>query len=193
MYDITNQNLLDNPERYQRFPFLGMEFITDYIKKRNSIIDDFQNINQKKILEFSDVIIPKNKLLKENIITNQKLYEIYTKILQDNEFEDELNKFIKKFEITRKIYEEYSKDMKIGIGSFYELNNYIILSLCNLFAYEKKINLKYLNTALKLNDIICSSQNLLENNKENSRLLEFILKKEIEYVNNLSMKKGVSK
>ena len=136
MYDITNQNLLDNPQRYQRFPFLGMEFITDYIKKRNSIIDNFQNINQKRILKFSDIIIPKNKLLKEYIITNQKLYEIYTKILQDNEFENELNKFIKKFEITRKIYEQYSKDMKIGIGSFYELNNYIMLSFWRNASYR---------------------------------------------------------
>ena len=126
MYDITNQNLLDNPEKYQRFPFLGMEFITDYIKKRTTIINNNKNINQKSILEFSDIIIPKNKLLKENIITNQKLYEIYTKILDDNEFEDELNKFIKKFEIKRKIYEEYSNDMKTGIGSFYKLNNYLI-------------------------------------------------------------------
>lgn len=191
MYDITNQNLLDNPEKYQRFPFLGMEFITDYIKKRTTIINNNKNINQKSILEFSDIIIPKNKLLKENIITNQKLYEIYTKILDDNEFEDELNKFIKKFEIKRKIYEEYSNDMKTGIGSFYKLNNYLILSLCNLLAYEKKENLKYLNTVLKLNDVICSTLNLLNNNEESNQLLVYVLKKEIEYVNKLAMEKGV--
>jgi hypothetical protein len=191
LYDITNQNLLDNPEKYQRFPFLGMEFITDYIKKRTTIINNNKNINQKSILEFSDIIIPKNKLLKENIITNQKLYEIYTKILDDNEFEDELNKFIKKFEIKRKIYEEYSNDMKTGIGSFYKLNNYLILSLCNLLAYEKKENLKYLNTVLKLNDVICSTLNLLNNNEESNQLLVYVLKKEIEYVNKLAMEKGV--
>ena len=191
MYDITSQNLLDNPEKYQRFPFLGMEFITDYIKKRTTIINNNKNINQKSILEFSDIIIPKNKLLKENIITNQKLYEIYTKILDDNEFEDELNKFIKKFEIKRKIYEEYSNDMKTGIGSFYKLNNYLILSLCNLLAYEKKENLKYLNTVLKLNDVICSTLNLLNNNEESNQLLVYVLKKEIEYVNKLAMEKGV--
>ena len=191
MYDITNQNLLDNPEKYQRFPFLGMEFITDYIKKRTTIINNNKNINKKSILEFSDIIIPKNKLLKENIITNQKLYEIYTKILDDNEFEDELNKFIKKFEIKRKIYEEYSNDMKTGIGSFYKLNNYLILSLCNLLAYEKKENLKYLNTVLKLNDVICSTLNLLNNNEESNQLLVYVLKKEIEYVNKLAMEKGV--
>ena len=191
MYDITNQNLLDNPEKYQRFPFLGMEFITDYIKKRTTIINNNKNINQKSILEFSDIIIPKNKLLKENIITNQKLYEIYTKILDDNEFEDELNKFIKKFEIKRKIYEEYSNDMKTGIGSFYKLNNYLILSLCNLLAYEKKENLKNLNTVLKLNEVICSTLNLLNNNEESNQLLVYVLKKEIEYVNKLAMEKGV--
>ena len=191
MYDITNENLLENPEKYQRFPFLGMEFFTDYIKKRISIIDTRKNISQKNILKFSDVIIPKNESSKENIITSQKLYEIYNKILDNNEFKNELNKFIKKFEITRKIYEKYSNDMKLGIGSFHKLNNYVILSLCNLLAYEKKKNLKYLNTSLKLNDVICSTTNLLDNDKETNELFVFILKKEIEYVNKLAIEKGV--
>lgn len=191
MYNITNQNLLDNPEKYQRFPFLGIEFISDYIKNRISIIETKKNIIQKQILNYSDIVIPKNESSKKNIITNKKLYEVYNKILNENEFEIDLNKFIKKFEITRKIYEEYSEDMKIGIGNFHKLNNYAILSLCNLLAYEKKRNLKYLNTALKLNDVICSTINLLEKDEISNELIEFILKKEIEYVKKLAIEKGV--
>jgi hypothetical protein len=191
LYNITNQNLLDNPEKYQRFPFLGIEFISDYIKNRISIIETKKNIIQKQILNYSDIVIPKNESSKKNIITNKKLYEVYNKILNENEFEIDLNKFIKKFEITRKIYEEYSEDMKIGIGNFHKLNNYAILSLCNLLAYEKKRNLKYLNTALKLNDVICSTINLLEKDEISNELIEFILKKEIEYVKKLAIEKGV--
>ena len=41
-YKITKNNLLEIPEKYQRFPFLGMDFLNDYKKNRQEIIDIYQ-------------------------------------------------------------------------------------------------------------------------------------------------------
>ena len=56
--------------------------------------------------------------------------------------------------------------------------------------YESTSNLKYLNTSLKLNDIICSQQKKLSNEIDIS-LIEYILKKEIELILNLCKIKGI--
>lgn len=191
LYNITNEDLLNNPEKYQRFPFLGKEFLQHYEQNRISIINERKNKSVEIINEFEKIIIPQIINNENNLRTREELIKNFLKILNGEEFEMELNLFIKKFEITRKIFEEYSNDYKTEIGSFYDLTNYIWLSLCVLFAYEKSSNLKYLNTSLKINDVICSQNNLLENNKEINQIFVFLLQKELECVKKLAIDKGV--
>lgn len=69
---------------------------------------------------------------------------------------DWLNLYIKRFEVTKKLYSTYTKKMKPVGEDFCSVGNYALLSISSLLFYEKKQNLKMLNCALKLNDLICS-------------------------------------
>ena len=59
--------------------------------------------------------------------------------------------------------------------------NYILLSNICVIKYEKTKNLKFLNTILKLNDLICSE---IENIKDKIELnlVEHCLNKELNFV-----------
>lgn len=191
MYDITNQDLLKFPEKYQRFPFLGTKFLKDYEENRISIINTRKKDSENFLQTFEEIKLPQIENNRKNILTYESLIEIFADILNEKEFKEKLNQFVRKFEITKKIHESYSDDLKKSIGSFNDLKNYLLLSLCNLFAYEKNLNLKYLNTALKINDVICSQNNLFQNKEELNQILVFVLQKELQYVKKLSREKGV--
>ena len=67
-----------------------------------------------------------------------------------------VNFFLKRFEIQKRLFEQYTKNPVCGQGSYIEPEPYIYLSqlLCKLYLETK--NLKYLNTLLKLNDTLSS-------------------------------------
>ena len=55
--------------------------------------------------------------------------------------------------------------------------------------YEKNTSLKYLNVFLKINDVLCSQfNNILE---EDKNLFCYLIKKEIEYIEELCKKKEI--
>jgi len=60
-------------------------------------------------------------------------------------------------------------------------SNYILLSFMCLIRYQVTSDLKYLNTFLKLNDMICSVKNLVVN-KIDISLFHFLLTSEMKYV-----------
>ena len=193
-YNFTNHNLIEKPEKYQRFPFMGIDFLKEYEKNRQRIINEEMKKISKRIDDYKDLRI--NELEREkndinSISTYSALCEIFHNILFEQEIIDSfilLKKFLVKFELKRRIHSTYTIDFKEEDDDFKDLKNYLILSLNNLLIYEKSNNLKYLNTSLKINDVICSC---LENFQleENLRVvLIFVLEKEIHHVHELCQK-----
>ena len=195
-YKITKNNLLEIPEKYQRFPFLGMDFLNDYKKNRQEIID---NITEKTVNKIKNVIEISNMMknisnLDDNINTQNKLNKIFQKIISSRNDETDLitlHKLSTKFELKKKIYSSYSNNFKDSYGIDNNLETYCLLSLCNLIMYEKKNNLKYFNTSLKINDTICSCINNIKNNESLKIILIFILEKEMNHINKICKKKGI--
>jgi hypothetical protein len=72
-----------------------------------------------------------------------------------------LSILIKKFEVTKKLYSEYSIDFKKASDTYTVLSNYALLSLCLMAYYQRDHNLKFLNAALKINDLLISTQDQL--------------------------------
>lgn len=72
----------------------------------------------------------------------------------DQTIEYYLRQFLRRFEVTGKIHEEYSEDFKKGMVSYSNIHNYILV-VANLLKYNSsKTNLKTLNAVLKLNDLL---------------------------------------
>ena len=100
-----------------------------------------------------------------------------------------VNIFIKKFEIRKKFFTEYNSEMKEISTNYSEIKNYILFSIICETLFLHTDNLKYLNTSLKLNDLVCSQNKIL--NKVEKSLLKFSINKELESIKFLSKKIGV--
>jgi len=194
LYPYTETNLLENPQKYQMSPYLGKNFLINFFKARKNQIKVLEK-SEKNILELDEVIkqlsrnFSKNTLddfLQINIETEEilSLLLINFSNIIDNDITKILNKFIKKFEVKKRLYSSYDRNFKENSSLYSNLRNYLLLSTLCLLAYKKNKNLKYLNTSLKLNDTACSQINKLKNNLEKS-LFYHILKIELQNVNSL--------
>lgn len=123
-------------------------------------IKSFDDVRNKKISELETLI----KGFDNNENSNQSFSTIQSKtsdalnseiesMIKNNKFSSTIDFYIRKFEIKKLIFNDYNKE-GFGCGSHDNLLNYIMLSKACLEAYKLSKNLKYLNTALKLNDIL---------------------------------------
>ena len=186
------------PEKYQMTPFENLKFLETYKKTREenlkilkkNLIENFNDILNK--ISFHQEQDFYNKIGKNNIETERFFKFLYVDLINNKKRNDEfLEILIKKFEIKKRIFESYDYEFKENTIKFEKIKNYILLSLICLLKYEKTRNLKFLNTSLKLNDIISSKINELKDN-EDLLLYSFIIKKELEKISSLCKEKGVS-
>ena len=96
MYNITNQDLLKFPEKYQRFPFLGMKFLKDYEENRMLAINARKKYSEKFLQTFEEIKLPQVEHIQKNIQTYENLIEIFTEISNDEDFKNKFSYMVKK-------------------------------------------------------------------------------------------------
>ena len=111
-------------------------------------------------------------------------YLLFHKV--NNNEKEWINFLIQRFEVTKKMYEYYHfNKLRKGKGDSSSPRIYWLFSVLLVLAYFKTNNLKYLNTLLKVNDLICSlnDSKLLFIPSEG---IHTILMNEIAFIKNLS-------
>ena len=163
-YSYTENNLLENPHKYQYSKFEGVEFFTKHENDRTSGIKFFEKrlkkLNEKQLntstnLSYGSVKEDENLILKEFLIY---LYQSDESVLMEEKTTIEL--LIKRFEVGKKLYFTYDlKEIRKSSIEFDELLNYPLFSLVlqKYYRYtQSQQKLVYLNAILKVNDIISS-------------------------------------
>jgi len=176
-------------------PFQNLEFLIEYKKSREFNLENTKNdineIKNFKDISFEEEVKNWKDNEKNNINTEKLLKFLFIKILKKSKKEEILlNEVIKKFEIKKKIFESYNLEFRENTKKYSNLKNYILLSIICLFKYKKTKNLKFLNTSLKLNDLISSQRKKLVV-LEDISLYSFVIKKELEITEILMSKIGV--
>ena len=168
-YPYSNGNLLKNPQKYQRTPFLDKKFLDDYLNSRNrhlEKISNFEKIDIKKIIHIiNHKHLQKKKSTEYNSETSIILLNALTNLINDenDDFIILVDKFIKKFETKKLIFSKYDNNFQPISNEYSELRNYLLLATICAFQFKNSTNLKYLNTLLKLNDVICSQITSIDN------------------------------
>jgi len=199
-YNYANKDLLEYPQKYQMTPFSGVSFLQAYNKFRNGVLEF---LNEKKIPDYSlkDICKKINSTIEENYLIKLEnevvIQKLFTKILylqitksSNSELIRILDIFVRRFEVKKRLFTTYDSDLKQKSDNYSVLLNYLLFSILCLLRYENTLNLKYLNTSLKLNDILCSQINKINDYNE-IILLKLILEKEIVCVANLCRLKGI--
>ncbi len=67
-----------------------------------------------------------------------------------------LNKFVQRFEVSKKLYSSYSEDFRKPTGSFTDLYSYWLFAVVLVIQYSRTNELKFLSVLLKVCDLLCS-------------------------------------
>ena len=188
-YQYTKRDLLKIPQKYQQSQFEGKEFLDSYFKNRREFIEKI-NCSDKTLESIE------NELKKIAISSKNDLEKIFIKIIYDKNTNEKLSNnkiidiFLKKFEIKKRVMEEYDSNNKEKSDNFYYLRNYLLISVLCCLRYRETKNLKFLNTILKINDTLIS-QFFKINEILNLEILSIILRMEIDFITELYTLKGL--
>jgi len=208
-YEFTEVNRLEKPHNYMYTPYFGVEFVQSYFDDRSKKIEKFKArkdkqdigtidayfctastlklekgqkllpINFKEIVENIASFNLKNKIVTEKLLTSL----LVSQLNNENEklIKEWLDRLVQRFEVTKKIYEIYLVGFRKGRGSKDMVRLYWIFALLLTLYFSETKNIKYLNTLLKVNDLLCSlSDDLIR--KIPIQGLELVLLEETEAV-----------
>jgi hypothetical protein len=145
-YTYVNKNIFDNKINYSYSKFGGIEFIKSWGSNRKECLEI--------LFDSSDAFFEKADNCNTNIEFQKWLN--YPEVLLSEL--DKVHLLIKRFEVTKKIYETYDENYRC-LNKQVKYNNlslYINFGLIMVKLYYKFQHLQYANTLLKLVDIICS-------------------------------------
>lgn len=142
-YNYLSKEVPKEKINYSYSKYYGRPFIRGWFDLRNSFLEQKQ-IRQTKLMSSSntgDLL-----LLWQKKITSKGGFD-YTN----------LNLLIKRFEVTKKIYNDYNKLFRpVKTNNFSNLTNYLLFAGTLICAYQKTEIKSYLNALIKVNDICCS-------------------------------------
>jgi hypothetical protein len=103
-----------------------------------------------------------------------------------------LDRLIQRFEVTKKIYEAYQPGFRKGESSNHSIILYWQMALVLSLSYARTQHLKYLNTLLKVCDLLCSLPQEVLFGHLPAKLMSAILMFEVDSVSSLAQTKGVN-
>lgn len=191
-YSYCDRNLLENPEKYNFTKFQGKDFLIDYFNFRQKQIKKIENkininLNMDKII--SELEVKKDSIQGIFLLENF-LIEILVGKNRNEKINVDIDRFLKKFEVKKKLAESYTINFIENDTEYGNLKNYLLLGFLVTLRYNETRNLKYLNVLLKINDMLITQIEQLKDEKD-----FFIFKKnlenEIDYVKKICEKKGI--
>lgn len=113
-----------------------------------SVLQSISELKLAKVVNTKEVLQLLLQTAVEQNSTDPDIYQLW------------LRNYIKRFEVSKKLYTAYYQSpMKKASEDYQSFLNYGLLSLVLLYDYEWSGNFKMVNTAIKLNDLLCSLRN----------------------------------
>ena len=145
-YKYITENNLNNKQDYMYSEFGGKDFLTCFADSRKDFFGRVESLEIKGHHTRTELYCLRENLKHEKFCDCQEILDAY----------------VKRFEVTKRIYSEYKEDWKAAKDASYEqLDLYLLLSECCIQAYQETTCLKYLSCALKINDTLLSVEGLL--------------------------------
>ena len=189
-YSYTDGDKIASPNTYFYTEYNGQEFLNSYFGNRKSIL--------RKMKDAVEPTFSENDIETDQSLIQTSIYldYLYTSLQSQNHSRNadifaEINLILKKFEVSKRIYDFYLPEFKKSDDSdFKNLNNYLKLASVLSRSYEITKKLNYLNGMLKVIDTLISVFNeMSELEKKN---LAWLIRLEIDHVGKLTSKLRIS-
>lgn len=169
-YEYSNGNKFSVKKLYMYSPFRGEEFIEVFLRHRYNYLA----LSQQDCILVTDLIHKLTDFVEENKINSDQEFspgidevffskygfiDLFYKLNnpETNKISKILlKKFVRKFEITQKIYEFYPGSLGLGFGRVDHVSIYLMFGCCLVLNYLQEKNFQSLSTLIKLNDKLIS-------------------------------------
>ena len=192
-YQYCNRDLLNKPEKYNFAVFQGNEFLQSYLDFRFSIVKKLEN-SIKMNVTFTELI---NNFCNQNTpqendieLENLLIKTLYEKKMESHKLDTNIDIFLKKYEIKKRLMSQYDTEFFEKNQDYKNLRNYLLLELLCVIRYEETRNLKFLNTILKINDMLITQTKKIHEQIDLS-IFKYSLEYEIKFVKELCELKGL--
>lgn len=186
-YEYSQGNLLEKRNTYFYTPFLGEAFLAAWRHSRQSAA---AGLPEPQPFEFQKSHLPGEKT---DVIDTRSLLNYLGNLLIEGESKPSeyqqalLNRLVTKFEVSKRIYESYTKEFQpIDKAGYNRLGLYVQFAAAMSLAYQKTAGLTYLNAMIKCIDTLISCMDRLQP-KEAAALADLI-NREYTYVAALAEK-----
>lgn len=206
LYEYTSQNRLEKPHHYMYTKYNDTAFLNAYFEDRTGIagqlverefkmftsVDSFDlttflwenRYYYNELIESTDFRI-EEILAQEQINSISLSSSILIKLIKGELTKEEeqiiyntLSVFVKKYEVYKRIFTEYSRTFRKRSSNYYCFQVYLNYAVCFLLLYSKNKCLKFLNCALKVNDMLCSCiDDFSTENEKKSLFINLLLEK----------------
>ena len=174
-YKYINTKSPEEKIDYSYSQFGGEDFLLAYRESREEFISQI-NMDGKLLLS------PAGFGETENLFTNW-----ISKLRDNREIElKQFNLLLKRFEVTKKIYENYDENFRpINKSEYKKYKLYVLYAYVLSLSFKRYNKLQYLNALLKANDINISIRTYLD--QDIKKLLAICLTAELDFINNLEI------
>lgn len=173
VYRYSTGSLLDLPQNYMYTPYLGADFISAWSASRA----DYLNQHSYAKFTYTCSVLTESKTL---LSTEKILNQVCLDLIKNDDATKYVNywlpRLLKKFEVSKRLYQSYSVDAphtKIEESGFNNYILYLLLAESLIRAWALQPMSQYLNALLKLVDTLLSQSAQL--NKEESSYLSWVI------------------
>jgi len=189
IYPYTKGNLLKKPNTYFYTPYGGREFIKAWKKDRQKLLDQAGHIT---LPPRAKGVIPLESLIQRidtgRIVSTQVILETLYGYISEKRKKHSvkalrpLDRVVKKFETTKRIYVSYGRRLRT-LKRYPYKNMSLYVRVAEIFeaAYVKFGDLPYLNVLLKCNDVLCSVSHGL--GRDLKKRVKWLILRELDHVN----------
>jgi len=189
-YKYIDSNAPNVKINYSYSKYLGLEFVEIWKASR---VENLKTFNKEdfKLLIKKDI---DNETIKDYTFSKKIFSNWVNKIeLDNNEILDDVNLLVKRFEVTKKIYNEYNDLMRPSNKKNYlNIENYSLFGIILGLLFSKTKDYKYLNAHIKLNDILLGWEASNEIIKDNLLLKSYSVSLEYNNVIEILKQKKIS-
>ena len=151
-YKYINKEAPKVKINYSYSKYLGLEFIQQWKVSRKSNIKTFYADKLNQFLTINNL-----DNISKDFTLSKVLFSNWLSSINKNDLSivDNVNLLVKRFEVTKKIYNEYNNLLRPENKLDYvEIENYSLFGVVLGLLFSKTKNFQYLNAHIKINDIL---------------------------------------
>lgn len=181
-YQYLKGDVLNDRISYFYSKYDGYKFLEAWEHSRNSCLGILPKVDSFRIQRLT-------RQNHHNLSESESLLDNWISDMRNNTFNYvRFDLLLKRFEVTKRLFNKYDKNFRpIDKQDFFNKTLYIMFGYLLVLAFEKTNKLQYLNSLLKLNDILCSLINSLPDNTRDG--LAWLIINEKKIVKELSLRR----